>query len=497
MIEIIKDYLISIGMQVDKKSFKEADNQMKQVDQKLEKFSKKAGKGVKSVAKAGIMLAGTVALALGKMASSIAEADRQVGLLAHRLYTTKENARSLQMAMKQMHIASLEELRELAIDPESREQFLELKQLARSLENGEFQKSLKEIRELNHEFRKMMIRFEYLKIEVASHLAGAMKGLSKGIKAILPLIKWIVNLVRGVTILAVNGWKMIFNGIKQLPQTFKGVFNVLNALLKPIIKMFQFIEDLVVYLAGGKSRYEPIYDAIPFLRNIRQNTTGTVTPQQEQIENIQVTHSALKNLKDRGNEKRSYKWGESVGGFRANRIDANGQRSSKDLVLSMGNVLYAKELGQALGDVAGKFRITSGWESGHSANSKHHTGGAMDFGFAGTSLNDQLRLIRAVLNSSNTARAFLEVDAQTKNQIFNQLQSEGYDLANSKLKWINSTSGNHLHTENLPYKEQIWNRTTTAPVINNININSPDPKESAVEVTRELNLLYDKGSIRP
>ncbi len=500
MLNVIKDYLISIGMHVDKKSFQEADNAVKKVDSKLNKISKSSGKSLATVAKAGTALIATVGIALGKMASSVAEADRQMGLLAHRLYTTKENARSLTMAMKAMHVASMEELRELALDPESRRQFMELKDLAKSLENGNYQAKLKEIRELNHEFRKMMVKFEYLKIEFASWLAGFMKDIHSVTNTLKPLIKWIVNMVRGVTILAVNGWKMIFEGIKNLPHSLKGAFNVLRVVLAPIVKIFKFIEDLVVYLAGGKSHLEPIFDMIPFLRNTRQAVTGEVTPQQEFIanaeENLKVARGVKKNIKNRDREQRNYKWGESVGGFRANRIDANGQRSAKDLVLSTGNVLYLNELGQALGDVAGKFRITSGWEEGHSKNSKHHYGRAMDFGFGGTSLSDQVALIKAVLASKNTAQAFLEVDAKTYNQIRNQLAQEGVDMG-SKVKFLESNKGNHLHVEDKPYLDQVENRAfNQMQQTNVINVMSTDPKEGAQEVTRNINLLYN-GRIKP
>ena len=185
MIDILKDYLISVGMQIDKQSFSQANQAIKNVDKGLGRFADSAtGKFIR-VGAGATALAVAVVGAMGKFASSVAEADRQVGLLAKRLYTTKENARSLSIAMKQMKVSSLDELRELALDPESRQQFLELKSLARSLENPKTQQAMREIRQMNQEWRKLMVRFEYFKLEVASKILEIFKEMKPTIQKII------------------------------------------------------------------------------------------------------------------------------------------------------------------------------------------------------------------------------------------------------------------------------------------------------------------------
>ena len=82
MLNILKDYLISVGMQVDKQSFSQADKAIKDVDKGLGKFANSAtGKFVK-VGAGAVALASAVAVAMGKFASSVAEFFRW---LRHRL----------------------------------------------------------------------------------------------------------------------------------------------------------------------------------------------------------------------------------------------------------------------------------------------------------------------------------------------------------------------------------------------------------------------------
>ena len=530
MLNILKDYLISVGMQVDKQSFKEADNAIKGVDKGLGKFADSAtGKFVK-VGAGAVALASAVAVAMGKFASAVAEADRQVGFLARRLYTTKENARALSIAMKQMNVSSLEQLREMALDPESKQQFLELKSLARSLENPKTQQALKEIRAMNHEWNKLMVRFEYFKIEVAGKILeifkqlkptiqkiidwfkpiiqsfielkesfkGALPNIIKGIRYIWSLLKPIINIIRATIIMAVKGWKVIFDGIKQMPTAFKTAFQTIKFVLDPIIKIFRFIEDLMVYLGGGQSYREKLFDKIPWLKKIREGEDYTPTDEERDKQNRRAIKAGMNNINF--GATRNYAWGSNVHGFTAGRVNKYGNIDPSGLTLSDSNLLALQSLGNALGVVAKRFKITSGFEGGHSVGSLHGKGLAMDFGFAGTTLQDQLALIRATLNDANISRALLEVDANTRNQIYNQLQAEGADL--SKLRWKNTpTASNHLHVENVSAREALENRMTQPSqytVMNNTyNITSTDPKESMTEANRNLTLMFGKGGINP
>lgn len=549
--ETIKDYLVSIGMKVNDKSFKNATSAVK-------KFKGLSLTNFAKIASGATALASAVAVAMAKFATSVAEADRQTGLLARRLYTTKENARALSTAMKAMNIGSIEQLREVAQDPEIRSQFLELKNLARSLENPKTQQAMKEIRQLNFEYQKLMVRFEYFKMEIASKILEIFKKLKPYIQkmidwfkpvvvAVLELknsimeampqmVKWakiiwkdyilpICNLVKSLIIFVVKGFTFVFKGIKDMPKSFESAFRVIKFVLDPIIKIFRFIEDMIVYLSGGLSYREKTFDKIPWMRKIREEATGYESENQKQ-ERIKEARADAKYTSDltarygivddngkqiglsMGKEtiKRRFNPYTKVHGFNALKVTKSGAVDPNGLLLSGSNLMYLTDLQKALGSVAGKFSITSGWEGGHAKNSQHHYGKAMDFGFAGTSLESQLALIRAVLNSAYTKRAFLEVDAQTKNMIFNQLKSEGYDVGgkNSKIQWINTARGNnHLHTENVGMVDAVAQagydanaKIINSTVNNTYNVVSTDPKVGADEISRKANEFY-KGGLEP
>lgn len=551
MLDVIKDYLISIGMEVDKQAFSKADKVINDTDKKLGKFSKSALGNFAKVTVGATALATAVATAMAKFALSVAEADRQTGLLARRLYTTKENARALSSAMKAMHIGSIEQLREASQDPEMRQQFLELKNLARSLENPKTQQAMKEIRELSFEYQKLMVRFEYFKMEVASKILEIFKKLKPVIQNIIdwfkPIIKatidvkkdfmgafpqivewlktiWnnylkpIYNLIRSVTIFALKSWSMILRAIKETPQAFESAFRIVKVALDPLIKIFRFIEDMIVYLSGGLSYREKSFDKIPWMRKIREEATGVTSENQQKEKDRENIQGAVYIANNTAREQtygyatkervaRNYKWGDTVKGFQARRVNKAGQVDPKGLTLSEANQFYLQELYTQLGDKSKQFMITSGYEGGHSKGSLHGVGRAMDFGFAGTNLQQQLALVRAVLNSAGTRKALLEVDAQTYNQIYNQLKSEGYDL--TKLKYLPTAKSNaHLHAEHMGTQDYLTNYGAKALMSpeqravynvmynNTYNVTSTDPKEGAEEISRKANEFY-QGGVKP
>ena len=520
-------------MQVDKQSFAQADKSIKGVEQGLGKFAGSAVGGFVKVGAGAAALASAVVVAMAKFATGVAEADRKVGMLARRLYTTKENARSLSIAMKQMNVGSLDELREMAQDPESREQFMELKNLARSLENPKATQALKEIRAMNQEWRKLMVRFEYFKIEIAGKLLQVFKqmkptiqkvidwfkpivqgvqdmyasyqkaipNIQKGIKYIWSLLKPIFGFIRAFVMFIIKGWKMIFKGIQQMPTAFKVAFQGIKFILDPIIKTFEWIEDLFVYLTGGKTYGEKMYDKLPFLRNIRYGGEAPMTDEEIAKENKKIAVGASYGIKT---PKNVLKWGETVHGFRAGKVKETSQGGyvpdPRGLVLSSGNLLALTSLQKSLGNIANKFTITSGWEGGHSKDSLHHRGRAMDFGFAGVSLNDQIALIKATLKDATVTKVLLEADENTKKQVYARLAHEGIDA--SRLGYMpRSYAARHLHVETKDAREILQEkdiaRQAQYTVTNNFNISSHDPKESITEANQVLTLMFGKGGLTP
>ena len=169
MFDIIKDYLVSISADIDKKAFQEIDDAINKTEKKLGKFSSTAVGKFATAGSALVAFYGAVAGASAKLANSVANADRKFELLAKRFYTTEKNIRSLSMAMKALGLNSMEELQDVALNPEMRSQFMELRSLASSLDNGKYKQALREVRAFAFEFQKFSIRFEYFKTNVVAN----------------------------------------------------------------------------------------------------------------------------------------------------------------------------------------------------------------------------------------------------------------------------------------------------------------------------------------
>ncbi len=495
MFDIIKDYLISVGMAVDKQAFKDAENQMNTAEKKINSFGGKTGSTFLKVGATAGALAVAVGTAMAKFSLSVAEADRQVGFLANRLYTTKENARALTTAMKAMNFKSIEDLRNLGLDPEARAQFLELKQLARSLENPRTKQAMKEIRQINFEIQKLMVRFEYFKMEIAAKtleifkqlkptiqsiidwfkpivnsvrelwgsFQGAMPNIKRGISSIWEMLKPIFNAFRATVILAVKGFKFIFDGIKNLPEGFRVAFATVKHILDPIVRIFEFIEDLIVYLAGGDSKFELMYDKLKWLRDIRNETAGDNEHRDAQevdrrnriASKRAASDVAYKNQMNAGRAGyygaiRYYKSGQSVHGFGVNSV--RGKSGVSDA-----NMLMLAELNSLLRGNTQGLRISAGTEGAHSKNSKHYGGGALDIETIGsTPLKQIVKLVMATQQANTVNKALIEYSQADYARLQEAAVQLGYDRnaldkyllrdKQGRVQWAKA-GNSHLHLE--------------------------------------------------
>lgn len=215
MIDIIKEYLVSVGFHIDKKSFNDANKGFANLEKGMNKFTKalSGNKGFKTFADnlgkiftalqarlstffksaAGMATAGGAAIAtafliatkaLHGFMSSVAQADIEIQKFARRMLTTVENARSLQAVMKQMGIKGLEGLQDVAVNPELRSQFFALRRLSGGLGLGaDEQQGLKSIRAFNFEFQKLGLItdlfFQKLGGYLGKFLTGPLKDLQK------------------------------------------------------------------------------------------------------------------------------------------------------------------------------------------------------------------------------------------------------------------------------------------------------------------------------
>lgn len=508
MIDVIKEYLISVGIGVDNKSFNDAKGQMNKVENMLGK-SASSIYGRFAIATAGITaLYATLTVTMAKFSNSVAQTDRHVELLARRFFTTEANARSLSTAMKAMGISSMDQLKDVALNPEMRGQFLELRRLARSLESPESQAYLKYIREINFEFQKIAIRAEYLKIRLASAFAEGLKpsidAFKKDFKPLYDNIiknlpKYTEKIGKSLANIAQIGMHVgqafgnIINFIVNLPDHIKKIGQAstilflalrtnLGAIFLVLQSIFLMIDDYMVYLKGGKSYYGDVYDIL----------SGKGKKVTEDNENF--IDRTVKNYKKGGGGMSGTiyaakeMWNQkSPGGkmIQQNRgTDYGNIRIRDDQYVMMSSPLldFVKELNPYLkGAAKSDYVISDGYTMRGSVDKGHASGLKMDIGFAGKTFQEQMKLLQALSQQSKLAHAFIEVSSKEEYQRYiNALNAGGYD--SSKFEYSPTRKGN----------EHVDVRAETPKNLTFYIYESGNPKETAREIVAEL----DREGIR-
>lgn len=231
-IEIIKEYLVEIGFTVDKPSFTQAEKTIQKMEGTLEKLFKSIAKLFKSfidgvfenkhirkpiekvtaffqkiapkiqtflmttrglvIASVGAVVAAVVAgfavltQRLHRFMTGVAQADMEIQKFARRMLTTVENARSLKAVMDAMGVQNLDELNDVAFNPELRSQFLALRGIASGMALGEdAQEGLKNIRAFNFEFQKLSLIVNYFFQQLAGHLGKFLGGPLQDIQKLM------------------------------------------------------------------------------------------------------------------------------------------------------------------------------------------------------------------------------------------------------------------------------------------------------------------------
>jgi len=198
---IIEEYLVKIGYTIDKQA-------LNNVKKSMEDFRK-------SLLPIAAGFAGVTAALTGVAAAAVTAGNKLgnittgVDKFALSLYTTRENALSLQQTMNAMDIKSLEDLKYINLMPEQRQQFMELRKLSQDLApDAETQKGLNELRKLGFQFQKMQIEMSAIGIKALGTLGRLME---------TPLFKKIPDLFElGISILAWIG-KMIGDKLEHNP----------------------------------------------------------------------------------------------------------------------------------------------------------------------------------------------------------------------------------------------------------------------------------------
>lgn len=240
MSNILEEYLVRIGAEVDKDAFAGAA-------QAISKLSGMLGKLGTILKYGGIFVAlAKVTEAVIDNIKAVASADLEYQKLAQSMWVTKDTAKTLSVVLKTMG-ASQEDV---AWVPELREQFFRLRQEMAELSTpADADGQLAWIREIGYDVQSLQLKLKMFKEWVVYYL---IKELQPYIKEFQEFIRWLNDkfgkslpaLARKVASVLASVVRVAMSLVKALKWVFEGIYNFIDALpskTKALVAVFAVV----------------------------------------------------------------------------------------------------------------------------------------------------------------------------------------------------------------------------------------------------------------
>lgn len=240
MSNILEEYLVRIGAEVDKDAFAGAAKAINNLSGMLGKLG--------SILKYGAIFAGLakVTEAVIDNIKAVASADLEYQKLAQSMWVTKDTAKTLSVVLKTMG-ASQEDV---AWVPELREQFFRLRQEMAELSTpADADNQLSWIREIGYDVQSLQLKLKMFKEWVVYYL---IKELQPYIKEFQEFIRWLNDkfgkslpaLARKVASVLASVVRVAMSLVKALKWVFEGIYNFIDALpskTKALVAVFAVV----------------------------------------------------------------------------------------------------------------------------------------------------------------------------------------------------------------------------------------------------------------
>lgn len=279
---VIEEYLVKLGWTVDKQAL----NNVKKSIEEIRKSFLPIAAGFAGATAGAVGFTAAIATIGSKLGNITTGVDK----FALSLYTTKENARSLQQTMDAMGLKSLEDLKYINLMPEQRKQFMELRQLSQDLApDDETKKGLEELRKLGFQFQRMQIEMSAIGLKFLGVIGKLMatplfKIIPPAIETIIALLAWIAKRV-GIW-LNHNPFKTAKDKLtkefaeqkQHLQQLGSTIKNQTKTLKKEVEKRIEPIEKAIAPFKSGHHSFKAGVQSTPainnFLKSLDQRFKG-------------------------------------------------------------------------------------------------------------------------------------------------------------------------------------------------------------------------------
>ncbi|MDQ7094216.1 hypothetical protein REC12_11510 [Desulfosporosinus sp. PR] len=289
MLDVIKEYLVSIGFKTDDSSLSAAQNAMKKAGDSVDSFSNSAVKDFAKATTGVVSFVATATLALGKFVSGLAQSDLQTNMFARRMWMSTDAARAYQSSLKALGAS----INDLYLSPELMERFQELNNLAHQLAvpTADYEDAMRGVRDITFEFQKLklegMYALQWIGYYLTKYLASPMGDFKKGLSDLNTKIQqhmpeWtakIAEVASWFVRLAEAAWS-IRGAIGTIISIFTG-FKILTMLATPLglfvaglTALLLLVDDFNTYVNGGESAFPKLWAwVIKFKDSLKNNET--------------------------------------------------------------------------------------------------------------------------------------------------------------------------------------------------------------------------------
>lgn len=226
MSNILEEYLVKIGAEIDRETFNGASAAVNQLSGTLTKLG--------AVLKYAGIVAGIakVTEAVVDNIKAVASADIEYQKLAQTMWTTKETAKAMSVVLKTMK-ASQEDV---AWVPELREQFFRLRREMNELATpSDAEAQLRWIRDIGYDVQSLQLKFKMLKEWIVYYL---IRNLQPYIKEFQDFVRWLNEkfgqnlpmLARKVALVLSGIVRVAVSLLKAVKWLIEGVYNFIDAL---------------------------------------------------------------------------------------------------------------------------------------------------------------------------------------------------------------------------------------------------------------------------
>ncbi|EHL08974.1 hypothetical protein HMPREF0322_00397 [Desulfitobacterium hafniense DP7] len=268
MLNILKEYLVSVGFKVDDASLAAARKAMGSADKAVSGFTDSA---VSNFAKAGAGMAAffaTAQLGIAKYVTGLAKADLQNDIFARKMWTTTENAKAYQTALSALDVS----LEDLYFSPELMGKYQQLRQegLNMMVPTDEYKEQMQIIRSVIFEFQRLKQIGSYATQWIGYYLTKYLEGplgdikekfgsLNEMLQEKMPIwTKHIAQVLSWFVRLGSAAWS-IKDGLLAAVAVF-AAFKLVNmgplgALIIGLTTLLLLVDDYKTYSEGGESLF--------------------------------------------------------------------------------------------------------------------------------------------------------------------------------------------------------------------------------------------------